>query len=439
MPTTVDDKPDAQGVEFELDTFLTQFAEQTTKAHADLTASLGDSIGESVAAGIKVALEGLPTPQDQGPQRVRAARFTVVREAPVYSLNQAHPGPSLVRDAYYAATTHDHEALERLRKYRTQTEEVAQIAQVKLASQMLSASFATSTTVTDPEVIPPGYRPDLYVPQLAQERPLVSSASHGTISNATPFVVPVFTSITGGSADHVEGTNPTDGTLAFASKTVSPLGISGLLKLTREIVDSSNPAIDAIALQAMRESYSQQTEGKVYTLLNGTSGAGGVITGDFVPSGAQAVTVAGGTDQQTLVKMLRERLAKYPFNRFASPTRGHLGQGATVRLATAVDTTQRPLFPSMGATNTAGVGNSMTQGWNIDGLGFVPTWAMTGVAAGDSQILFLNSSDLWVWESPLLSFRYEERSGPALIELAMFGYFGTHLLRPVGLSGIRIT
>jgi hypothetical protein len=104
-----------------------------------------------------------------------------------------------------------------------------------------------------------------------------------------------------------------------------------------------------------------------------------------------------------------------------------------------VDTTQRPLFPSIGATNAAGVGNSMTQGWNIDGLGFVPTWAMTGVAAGDSQILFLNSTDLWVWESPLLSFRYEERSGPALIELAMFGYFGVHLLRPVGLSGIRIT
>jgi HK97 family phage major capsid protein len=351
----------------------------------------------------------------------------------------AHPGPSLVRDAYYSATTQDQEAKERLRKYRQQTEEVAKLAQLRLSAQILSASFATATTVTDPEVIPPGYRPDLYVPQLAQERPLVSSASHGTIGNATPFVVPVFTSITTGSADHVEGTNPTDGTLAFSSKTVSPLGISGLLKLTREIVDSSNPAIDQIALQAMREAYSQQTETKVYTLLNGTSGAGGVITGDFVPSGAQAVTVAGGTDQQTLVKMLRERLAKYPFNRFASPSRGHLGQGATVRLATAVDTTQRPLFPSIGATNAAGVGNSMTQGWNIDGLGFVPTWAMTGVAAGDSQILFLNSTDLWVWESPLLSFRYEERSGPALIELAMFGYFGAHLLRPVGLSGIRIT
>ena len=64
---------------------------------------------------------------------------------------------------------------------------------------------------------------------------------------------------------------------------------------------------------------------------------------------------------------------------------------------------------------------------------------MTGVAAGDSQILLINRSDLWVWESPLLTFRFEEKQGPANIELNIFGYFATHLLRPVGLSGIRIT
>jgi hypothetical protein len=189
----------------------------------------------------------------------------------------------------------------------------------------------------------------------------------------------------------------------------------------------------------MRESYARQTETKVYTLLNGANGAGGTITGDFVPSGAQASTTAGGTDNQTLVKHLRERMAKYPFNRFASPTGGAMGSAATVRLATAVDTTQRPLIPSVGAQNAIGSADAGTQGWNIDGIVFRPAWAMTGVAAGDSQILFANRADLWVWESPLLTFRYEEKQGPANIELNVFGYFGTHLLRPVGLSGIRIT
>ena len=61
------------------------------------------------------------------------------------------------------------------------------------------------------------------------------------------------------------------------------------------------------------------------------------------------------------------------------------------------------------------------------------------IPAGDADTFMLNRADAWVWESPLLTFRYEERSGPAIIDLALFGYFATHLLRPVGLSSVRLT
>jgi hypothetical protein len=64
---------------------------------------------------------------------------------------------------------------------------------------------------------------------------------------------------------------------------------------------------------------------------------------------------------------------------------------------------------------------------------------MTGNAAGDADVLMINSNDAWAWESPLLTFRYEERSGPAFIDLALFGYFSTRILRPVGLASIRHT
>jgi hypothetical protein len=140
-----------------------------------------------------------------------------------------------------------------------------------------------------------------------------------------------------------------------------------------------------------------------------------------------------------LIAGIRKQLALYPFARFASPTSAFMGSNATTILATSVDTTGRPVFPSLGAMNAFGQGNAGQQGWNVDGLDFVPAWAMTGVAAGDSQIFILNRSDLWVWESPLLTFRFEEKQGPANIELNVFGYFATHLLRPVGLSGIRVT
>src|SRR6266542_3708683 len=344
-------------------------AEKITDSHKKLTEDLAQSVGESISTGVKVALENISSPQDSGPQPVRAARYAVTRDEPVYRFNGE--GNSLIRDAWYAARDRDEDAIERLRKYRQQTEEVAKLV------QRYNLGFTPQTTSTASQIIPPGYRPDLYVTQLQQGRPLVQAASQGVLANATPFTVPVFTSATNASADHVEGTNPSDGSMSFGTKTVTPQAISGRIVLSREIVDSSNPAIDQIALAAMRESYARQTEAKVYTLLNGANGAGGTITAGFVPSGAQAATYVGSTGTPpAAIGGIRARLAAFPFNRFASPSAALMGQNATAILATAADSTGRPIFPSTGATNSMGVGNAVSQGWSVDGLNFVPAWAI---------------------------------------------------------------
>ena len=422
--------PEEEDPTVKFEQHMATLAERITKSQAELTENLGQSIGESVTAGFRAALENINDPQ--GPETVRAARYSTLREPPVYSFDGR--GESLVRDAWRAVRDRDDDALERIRKFRKQSEDVAQLVHSTVVS------FAPQTTSTAAQIIPPGYRPDLYVADLFRSRALVGLASQGAIANATPFTVPVFGSVTLGSADHVEGTNPSDGSLGFTTKTVTPGAISGRIVLSREIVDSSNPAIDQIAFQEMRESYTRQTEVKVYTLLNGTSGAGGTITAGFVPSGAQAATFVGSSGTPpALIAGLRQRLVAYPFARFASPTGAAMGANAASILAGAVDSTGRPIFPSIGATNASGTMSSVDQGFNIDGLDVRAAWAMTGTAAGDSQILFANRSDLWVWESPLLTFRFEEKQGPANIELNVFGYFATHLLRPVGLSGIRIT
>jgi HK97 family phage major capsid protein len=440
--------------EFDFQEFTDQLGKQLVASHEKLVTDLGESIGESIAGGVKAALENIHDPQVDGPQPVRAARFTVTREPPIYTLNGG--GPSLVRDAWYARMTGDEDAYTRLRKFRQQSEEMQKVAhdQLRFATNQTfmsggSIQFTPSSTSNAAGIIPPGYRPDLFVPQLMQSRPFVNALSSGVIQNATPFVVPVFGSATGATADHVEGTGPTDGTLAFSTKTVTPGAISGLLKLTREIVDSSNPAIDQIALAAMRESYARQTEAKVYALLNGASGQAGVISpavsltlggSGTVTSGAQVGSV-GTTDLtgKGLLLRLRTQLALYPFTRFAAPDRALMSQRATTAFATAVDSTGRPLLPSIGAQNTAGLGNALQVGWFVDGLGHVPAWAITGVADGDGDVFTLNSMDAWAWESPLLTFRYEERSGPTFIDLALFGYFATHLLRPAGLSVVRFS
>lgn len=430
-------------VDFDLDGHIEQFTKAMLDTQEKAIEQLTQTVSDSLKAGVEAALENIHNPQQDGPQPVRAARFRVTREAPIYTLNGS--GPSLVRDAWHAQMSHDEEAMHRIRKFRAQTEDVAQIVQQRLHLGLINPQllFATGSTSNLSEVIPPGYRPDLFVPQLARGRPFVNAISRGTIANATPFVVPVFNSATGATADHVEGTNPTDGTLDMGTKTVTPGAISGLLKLTREIVDSSNPAIDQIALNAMRESYAQQTEAKVYQLFNGSDGQGGTITNGFVPSGAQvkAVTdsLSGSKGGAVLLDAVREQLALYSFNRFADPDIALLSKEATVAFATAKDTTGRPLLPSIGAENSTGLGNAVARGWSVDGLPNVPAWAITGNGPGDADWFGINSLDAWAWESPLLTFRYEERSGPAVIDLALFGYFACHILRPVGLTAVRLT
>lgn len=411
--------------------FMDGLAGKLAESHQNLTKELSQSLGESFAAGMKAALEDISAPQNGGPESVRPARFTVTREAPVYTFDGR--GSCLVRDAWYAQREHDAEAQERIRRFHLQSAEVQKLAASYVSQQAAQraaqaqlpgggAQFATVTTGTASQVIPPGYRPDLFVPQLAQGRPLYNMLSRGTIENATPFVVPTFGSLAGGTGDHAEGLPPTEGTLALGTKTVTPGAISGKLPLTREIVDSSNPAIDQIALAAMREDYAQQTEKKVYAALNGAAVVGNTA------SISNALLLDGASGDDITISPSRDLLARYPFVRFAAPNGAAIGQKVTRDFANAKDSTGRPLLPSVGAQNTAGIGNAVSLGWFVDGLAFVPAWSITE-AIGDDIGLIMNSMDAWAWESPVLAFRFEEKQGPEIIELALFGYFATHVLR----------
>jgi hypothetical protein len=94
---------------------------------------------------------------------------------------------------------------------------------------------------------------------------------------------------------------------------------------------------------------------------------------------------------------------------------------------------------AIGAMNSAGTSGILDQAFDIDGLAGAPTWSMTLNTANDADAILFNNRDVWAWESPTLTFRYEERSGPANIELALFGYFATRIVRPSGFSGVRLT
>jgi len=408
--------------------FTREVLKDVLKENTDALAKAMENGANAMSSAFTSALEKIDAPQ-YAKGSVRAARFALDREPPIYNFNGL--GHSLMRDAWYASSQggRDPEATARISKYREQAQ---------FAVEYQRRQFFEINTTDQGDIINPGYRADLYVGELTKGRPIINLLSRGQLANATPFTVPVFATKTNATNDHAEGVHPTHGNITFDTKTITPVAISGAIQLTREMVDSSNPAIDQIAFAAMRESYNAQSEAKAYTMLNGTDGVGGVITSTQVPSGGQADVSSG--DGNDLLLKIRDRLAVYPFRRFASPSGAVMSQEATTLLATAQSAEDgRFQLPSVGASNSAGVGNAVQQGWSIDGLPFVPAWSMTGNAAGDADVIIVNSADAWAWESALLQFRFEEKYGPEMIEVALFGYFATHALRPIGLSGIRHT
>lgn len=398
-----------------------------TDTKADFSA-----ISDAISAGFAKALEGFTAPV--GPEVIPAGRVSVVREEAVYTMDGR--GPSFVKDAFNARNSYGtaaSDAGERLSKWQHQLADLG----ANFSGNANDEQFTTVTRTVGANIIAPNYRPDMYVPQVFKDRPLCNALSSGSISDATPFTLPKFGTSTGATADHVEGTNPTDGSLTFGTMSVTPGAISGLFKITREIVDAANPAIDSIALAAMRESYSQQTEGKIYTMLNGANGVGGTITSGQVPSGAYVATTSGQGDE--LILGIRSQLSQYPFRRFGLADRAFVSAEACSEFAQAVDSTGRPLLPFSTGVNAFGTSNPGQGGYVIDNMTYVPAWSMTGNTSADVDVLTFKHSDIWKWESPTLMFRYEERSGPALIELALFGYFASAILRTDGLNSIRHT
>jgi HK97 family phage major capsid protein/HK97 family phage prohead protease len=426
--TTVLDKPDAgmERFEQELGERFDAITTKVSESFETVTKGLVETHERIVTDALANSFSRLEGPSAQADAEFSRARLKVVSEPPVYRFDSDPRGHSMVRDFWRANTERDHDCIDRLRKFQQQQQDM-----VKLLQRMppdIRAQFATVNTTVGGPVIPPGYRPDLFVTELRRNRPLVSLGSRGTITDATPFTVPRFASSTTATADHVEGTNPADGTITLESVTVSPGAVSGRFVLTREIVDASNPAIDAIALGTMRESFNRQTEQKAYAALKDQA------TGTLVINVTQAVLDAATA--VTALQAIRKLLAVYPFVRFASPNGAAISQSVTSYMSQLVDTTGRPLLPSVGAANTVGLGNAVDQGWFVDGLPFQPAWAITE-AVGDDLVLIVNSADFWVWESPLLTFRFEEKSGPALIEMALFAYFATKVLRPAGVAALN--
>ena len=281
------------------------------------------------------------------------------------------------------------------------------------AQRMLIQAAAGDPTTrgTNATLIPAGYRPDLYVGDLLQGAPTVSAFAQYPIGDATPFKVPTYVSSTGLVGDHVEGTNPISGSLSTSEITVSPKAVSGIWNVSREAIDSLNPAIDMIGVAAMREDYTRDLES--------------YVAGIFV-AGATAGIAGATTKYQAAVIKNFAAFAATPGLGVAQVFLA--GTNLFTWLAGEVDGSGRPLSPFLTPMNSVGQMGVAAGSLSVAG---VPVTAAPGVGTAVGLLGLRTAAASFV--SPVQSWRWEEKNGPALIQFALFGYVGAAVLRAAAL------
>lgn len=276
------------------------------------------------------------------------------------------------------------------------------------AVTMLQAATGAENSAAVAEVIPPGYRGDMYVGENLWGSPFRSSFTRHAINDATPFKIPTFNNASNLADDHVEGTNPASGTITFSEIVVTPKAISGSYLVTREALDAANPSLDSIILTALREAYDNAAETAVATaILAGATVGAAWPTTDF--SAAVVETMAG---------FIGARLAEAD-TVLVKPS-------AFVQLATEKDSGKRPMNPYLNPSNADGTMGSAAGRLNVAGVAVRQAWSSA------ADLVVAKRTDAAVFESAMLGFRFNEKQGPAAIEFATFGYVAATVLRASG-------
>ncbi len=274
------------------------------------------------------------------------------------------------------------------------------------ANTMMTAAQVSSDL---DEIIPTTYRPDLYVGQLETPRIVIDAFSKYSIDGPNPFRIPKFVSATGLMADHVEGTNPTDGSAVVTEQLVTPVAKSGRWRGSRELIEGSTPAVDAIIMNAMMDEYRSETEAYAITTFLAGATAGTVVD------------ISNGATMQ-----IRTRLITFQGNRKAGANVFLAGTDLFTALAEQVDGAGRPMNPNYGASNAAGTVAAGVEALEVAGRVTPLVTALTGGILG-------RTGDAATFESGLRTWRWEEKDGPANIEFAAFGYIVCAVLRAAGL------
>lgn len=281
-------------------------------------------------------------------------------------------------------------------------------------SAFVRSVFATATTDVN-ELNPTGNRPDLYVDQKEYGTPMWSAIDKGSITNATPFTVPAFNSAASLVAAHVEGTEPSVGSFTTTALTVTPAPLSGKVEINREVLDQGgNPQVDTLIWRQMTRAWFEALEAKAVAVLaaissptqiNLTAGVGDdVLAGEIDAAFVALQYVRGGFRFNDL--FLQVDLFK--------------------KLAAAVDSAGRKLYPMIGATNANGTASPRYGSIDVAGVRGYPGWALAATGSVEAASWLFDREYVAGWASAPQ--RIDLETQVKSVFMGLWGYAATAVL-----------
>jgi hypothetical protein len=273
-------------------------------------------------------------------------------------------------------------------------------------------------------------RPDLYVDQRDYAYPLTRATRRGSLDNITAFVLPKFNSASGLVAAHTEGVEPTGGTLAVTTQTITPTAKSGAIDMTREAWDQGgNPQATAIIWRQFLRTWNEALEQGVATFLN-------------TLTAATDITLTAGATNKALAKAWRTAVARLQFARGGAEQFDVMAAEQELYVAMAVAETDdgEPIYPMIGPTNRDGTAQRRFRSLEADGVTISPAWALASTAGSPNNSWLFDSTTVHTWDTgpQRLEFPGIDADGDyapvAYVRLACWGY---QALANTDINGVR--
>jgi hypothetical protein len=217
--------------------------------------------------------------------------------------------------------------------------------------------------------------------------------------------------------DAVSGTDAWDSDVSV----VTPKATAGKQIVSRQMLDMSNPAVDSLIYGDLISAYNLKIEQKVGAAL--VTSAGSAVT-----TFANEAAFVGTAPAMPAIDAVIDTAFAVRNARKAAPSLLVLTVNRWGKFKKLKDTTGRPVIPSGsgGPMNVFGVGSVLTDG-QVEDLGIIATDGLGNGSTYPESSLVIVPSDVLLFESDLLRFRFDEQVGPESVVLGIWGYSAVHV------------